>query len=108
MSEVISSSADVYDSNIAFAENMSLTSPEDQSTAPINKTFVLSPTKQFSYEDRSVPELRTPRHVRVRVVATGLCGSDVCNVPCCCTVLTNVDGDTGTLLAAWTYRAIRR
>ena len=75
------SSADVYDSNIALTQNMSLaSSSESPTTAPINKTFVLSPTKQFSYEDRPIPELRTPRHVRVRVVATGLCGSDVCNL----------------------------
>jgi hypothetical protein len=75
------SSADVYDSNIALTQNMPLaSSSENPTTAPINKTFVLSPTKQFSYEDRLIPELRTPRHVRVRVVATGLCGSDVRNL----------------------------
>ncbi|CAN9393217.1 unnamed protein product [Alternaria alternata] len=78
MSQIMISSADVYDPNIALTQNMSLaSSPENPTTAPINKTFVLSPTKQFSYEDRPIPELRTPRHVRVRVVATGLCGSDV-------------------------------
>lgn len=42
-----------------------------------NTSFVLSETRQFSFEKRPIPQLLTSRHVRVRVVATGLCGSDV-------------------------------
>lgn len=47
------------------------------STIKTNRSFVLSPARLFSFEDRPVPELQSSRHVRVRVVATGLCGSDV-------------------------------
>jgi L-iditol 2-dehydrogenase len=42
-----------------------------------NNTFVLSPAREFYYDETPIPELRTSRDVRVRVVATGLCGSDV-------------------------------
>jgi L-iditol 2-dehydrogenase len=51
-----------------------------------NKSFVLSAAREFSYEERPAPELRTSRDVRVRVIATGLCGSDVSDanpVPLC-------------------------
>jgi L-iditol 2-dehydrogenase len=46
----------------------------------INESFVLSPARQFTFEERPIPELRTPRDVRVRVIATGLCGSDVSRI----------------------------
>ncbi|KAH6639227.1 chaperonin 10-like protein [Boeremia exigua] len=46
-------------------------------TIETNQSFVLSPAKTFSFEDRPVPSLQSSRHVRIRVVATGLCGSDV-------------------------------
>lgn len=52
-------------------------SSEDGVTEISNQAFVLSPTRQFSYEERTLSRHLSPRHVRVRVVATGLCGSDV-------------------------------
>ena len=42
-----------------------------------NESFVLSPSRQFAFEQRPIPKLRTSRDVRVRIIATGLCGSDV-------------------------------
>ncbi|QKX52983.1 uncharacterized protein TRUGW13939_00054 [Talaromyces rugulosus] len=42
-----------------------------------NRAFVLHPGGQFTFESRSVPTLDSDRDVLVRVVATGLCGSDV-------------------------------
>ncbi|KAB5546892.1 chaperonin 10-like protein, partial [Coniochaeta sp. 2T2.1] len=51
--------------------------PERTKGDEVNSSFVLSPEREFYYEERPVPELRTPRDVRVRVIATGLCGSDV-------------------------------
>ncbi|KAH6663701.1 putative sorbitol/xylitol dehydrogenase, partial [Halenospora varia] len=42
-----------------------------------NETFVLHAKGQFLYADRPVPKLPSPRHVLIRVMATGLCGSDV-------------------------------
>ncbi|KAI4954888.1 hypothetical protein J4E86_006198 [Alternaria arbusti] len=68
------SSADVHEPENSSG---SLTSPENQVTAPMNTSFVLSPSRVFSYEHGPVPSLPTPRHIRVRIVATGLCGSDV-------------------------------
>jgi L-iditol 2-dehydrogenase len=44
---------------------------------PTNESFVLTPDKQFHFENRPIPKLRTARDVRVRIIATGLCGSDV-------------------------------
>ncbi|KAH7072266.1 chaperonin 10-like protein [Paraphoma chrysanthemicola] len=46
-------------------------------TEHVNKSFVLSPSRQFSFESRPVPQLQTSRDVLVRVIATGLCGSDI-------------------------------
>lgn len=46
-----------------------------------NESFVLNNLKTFVYEDRPIPTLRTSRDVRVRVIATGLCGSDVSSCP---------------------------
>jgi hypothetical protein len=46
-------------------------------TVETNCAFVLSPSMAFSFENRPMPKLQTLRHVRIRVVATGLCGSDV-------------------------------
>ncbi|GAB7364597.1 hypothetical protein MBLNU230_g5402t1 [Neophaeotheca triangularis] len=43
----------------------------------INPSFVLSPERTFSYEDREKPAVQSPRDVVVQIVATGLCGSDV-------------------------------
>lgn len=42
-----------------------------------NRAFVLYPGGHFTFEKRIVPELDSDRDVLVRVVATGLCGSDV-------------------------------
>lgn len=53
------------------------TTPTKPGTSEINNTFVLTPAREFHYEERPVPELRTSRDIRVRVIATGLCGSDV-------------------------------
>ena len=52
--------------------------PPRESPARINNSFVLKQAGEFFYEQRKVSQLATSRHVRVRVVATGLCGSDVC------------------------------
>jgi L-iditol 2-dehydrogenase len=65
------------ETNITRTPPPSECAPEDTPREDINYSFVLSPSKQFSYEKRTVPELRTTRDVRVRIVATGLCGSDV-------------------------------
>lgn len=46
-----------------------------------NESFVLRPDKQFHFENRPIPRLRSTRDVRVRIIATGLCGSDVCTKP---------------------------
>ncbi|KAL4899231.1 hypothetical protein BDW74DRAFT_183974 [Aspergillus multicolor] len=43
----------------------------------VNDAFVLNPGGKFGYEKRDVPTLRSERDVLVRVVATGLCGSDI-------------------------------
>ncbi|KAB8204097.1 chaperonin 10-like protein [Aspergillus parasiticus] len=43
----------------------------------INKASVLRPGGSFYYEDKEIPSLESDRDVIVRVVATGLCGSDV-------------------------------
>lgn len=43
----------------------------------INDSFILKTQGEFTYEERPVIPLQTTRHVRVRVIATGLCGSDV-------------------------------
>ncbi|KAK4867146.1 hypothetical protein LT330_007888 [Penicillium expansum] len=42
-----------------------------------NEAFVLHPGGTFAFEERSVPTLQSDRDVIVRVMATGLCGSDV-------------------------------
>ncbi|KAL4938788.1 hypothetical protein BDV06DRAFT_46905 [Aspergillus oleicola] len=43
----------------------------------VNEAFVLYPGGKFGYEERAIPALETERDVVVRVIATGLCGSDV-------------------------------
>ncbi|KAH7033993.1 xylitol dehydrogenase [Macrophomina phaseolina] len=43
----------------------------------LNYAFVLQPDRQFVYEERRVPGPITGRDVLIRVVATGICGSDV-------------------------------
>ncbi|KAL4757758.1 NAD(P)-dependent alcohol dehydrogenase, partial [Aspergillus foveolatus] len=43
----------------------------------VNEAFVLYPGGSFGYEKRDIPTLQSERDVIVRVVATGLCGSDV-------------------------------
>ncbi|KAF2024669.1 hypothetical protein EK21DRAFT_117579 [Setomelanomma holmii] len=48
-----------------------------QSTEDCNEVFVLSPDRPFSCEKRPIPQLRNSRDVRVRIIATGLCGSDI-------------------------------
>ncbi|KAF2437992.1 GroES-like protein [Karstenula rhodostoma CBS 690.94] len=57
--------------------NMSSLTPEAVLEEELNYSFVLSPAKQFTYEQRPILELPSSRHVRVRVIATGLCGSDI-------------------------------
>lgn len=42
-----------------------------------NLSFVLRTDRTFAYETRQAPLPQTSRDVVVRVVATGLCGSDV-------------------------------
>ncbi len=43
----------------------------------VDNSFVLDTNGKFYYDERPITPLRTSRHVRVRIVATGLCGSDV-------------------------------
>ncbi|KAF2134002.1 GroES-like protein, partial [Dothidotthia symphoricarpi CBS 119687] len=43
----------------------------------VNRALVLSPSLEFSYEERTIPTFRTSRDVIVRIIATGLCGSDI-------------------------------
>ncbi|GFG07273.1 probable D-xylulose reductase A [Aspergillus udagawae] len=43
----------------------------------VNQAFVLHPGGSFHYEQRAIPTLRSERDVLVRIIATGLCGSDV-------------------------------
>lgn len=54
-----------------------LVSPASNQLLLQNKAFVLVQAGQFQYEMRDTQSLPDQRHVRVRVVATGLCGSDV-------------------------------
>jgi len=42
-----------------------------------NPSFVLDRDLSFRYEDRSIPTVQDARDVIVRIVATGVCGSDV-------------------------------
>ncbi|CAL3965369.1 hypothetical protein PZA11_001867 [Diplocarpon coronariae] len=42
-----------------------------------NEVFVLRKQGEFFYETRKTPELPSSKHVLVRIVATGICGSDV-------------------------------
>ncbi|KAL4938250.1 hypothetical protein BDV06DRAFT_232006 [Aspergillus oleicola] len=42
-----------------------------------NPSFVLRAVKDVTFEDRSVPPLKDPYDVRVRIAQTGICGSDV-------------------------------
>lgn len=39
---------------------------------------MLKKVGEFAYETRKTPELPTSKHVLVKIVATGICGSDVC------------------------------
>ncbi|PLB50309.1 GroES-like protein [Aspergillus steynii IBT 23096] len=50
------------------------TQATDQSA---NQAFVLHPGGSFTFEERSIPTLRSDRDILVRIAATGLCGSDV-------------------------------
>lgn len=58
-------------------DNVRLPPANTRPTVETNRAFVLSPSRAFSFEDRPLPRLQTSRHVRIRIVATGLCGSDV-------------------------------
>ncbi|KAH6721571.1 chaperonin 10-like protein [Leptodontidium sp. MPI-SDFR-AT-0119] len=42
-----------------------------------NRVFVLQHKGKFAYETRPTPKLPTSRHVLVKIIATGICGSDV-------------------------------
>ncbi|KAJ5479780.1 hypothetical protein N7530_005289 [Penicillium desertorum] len=42
-----------------------------------NQAFMLHPGGKFTFEERSKPAIQSDRDVIVRVMATGLCGSDV-------------------------------
>lgn len=44
---------------------------------PQNPSFVLKAANEVVFEDRPVPELRSPYDVIVQVKYTGICGSDV-------------------------------
>ena len=46
-----------------------------------NLSFVLGKDLTFSYEDREVPAVEGERDIIVRIVATGVCGSDVSTLP---------------------------
>ncbi|OBT58320.1 hypothetical protein VE04_00745 [Pseudogymnoascus sp. 24MN13] len=57
-----------------------MTSGTDGSTLQVseeNRVFVLRRKGEFHYETRPTPELPTSRHVLVRIMATGICGSDI-------------------------------
>lgn len=43
----------------------------------IDLAFVLSVDRKFSFEPRPRPKPAPSRHVVVKVMATGICGSDV-------------------------------
>jgi hypothetical protein len=43
----------------------------------VNLSFVLDPNLSFSYEEREIPKVENSRDIVVRVVSTGVCGSDV-------------------------------
>ena len=75
---IMSTSTQVHEYSTSSTQDESLLSSENQFAKNTNTAFVLSPTRQFCYEQRPIPELPTPRHIRVGIVATGLCGSDVC------------------------------
>lgn len=64
----------------SFAPNSSLapiSEAMESANLGVNTAFVLDTNRQFSYESRPISELPSSKHVRVRVVAIGLCGSDV-------------------------------
>lgn len=61
----------------SVADGTSLRPPNGKHTVQMNHSFVLSPSKAFYFEDRPLQKLQTSRHVRIKVMATGLCGSDV-------------------------------
>ncbi|KAL2064670.1 hypothetical protein VTL71DRAFT_3808 [Oculimacula yallundae] len=42
-----------------------------------NRVFVLKRKAEFAYETRPTPDLPTSKHVLIKVLATGICGSDV-------------------------------
>jgi hypothetical protein len=60
---------------VVLAESLPFCSP--QITQAVNQAFVLHPGGSFHYEQRAIPTLRSERDVLVRIIATGLCGSDV-------------------------------
>lgn len=43
----------------------------------VNRALVLHPGGTFTHSERRIPTIESDRDVLVRVVATGLCGSDV-------------------------------
>jgi L-iditol 2-dehydrogenase len=45
-----------------------------------NQAFVLHPGGTFTFEERNTPTIQSDRDVIVRVMATGLCGSDVSEI----------------------------
>ncbi|KAL2832590.1 chaperonin 10-like protein [Aspergillus cavernicola] len=47
------------------------------STQTVNQALILHPGGSFTYEERPKPTLQSDRDVIVKVIATGLCGSDV-------------------------------
>ncbi|KAH1496691.1 hypothetical protein KXV92_004239 [Aspergillus fumigatus] len=51
--------------------------PDQTSFQNVNHAFILSPGGTFCYKERPTPKIESERDVIVRVVATGLCGSDV-------------------------------
>lgn len=58
-------------------ENVRLSPANTRPTVETNRASVLNTSRAFSFEDRPLPRLQTSQHVRIRIVATGLCGSDI-------------------------------
>ncbi|KAI9935127.1 hypothetical protein ASPWEDRAFT_31457 [Aspergillus wentii DTO 134E9] len=48
-----------------------------QEKKDVNHALVLHPGGAFNYQERDIPVIQSDRDVIVRVIATGLCGSDV-------------------------------
>lgn len=81
--------------------------PDQTSFQNVNHAFILSPGGTFCYKERPTPKIESERDVIVRVVATGLCGSDVCSALGCVVYNSGHNLIAGPLLATWKNRTIR-